>query len=400
MDLTIPEAVLLLAIDDEGRIFRRLAHETELTPFAPSLTHLLESHWQDLRARGRWHPGWKTWVVQPMYVPIGHPEAMQGLYAAAWDEGVRVFVECGPRPILSGAGARTEPSTSWTGALHPDHDDRERLLTSLGTLFLRGLDPRWRAVHRGAPLGVLPPYPFQRRRHWLEAVQRREDDGAHLPLLRVDWVRASPGVVDLDGNWVVVGNPGGLGGALQSRLHDHGLDAHCSPAVQGRKGCRVVAFVERGIAGMERVVQLLAKEHVEQLTVVVTGSADDPEVTMLEGLAAGVALLRLSPRGLFRWHTSCCNTPIGNTATGPGMAFVGLVHTFVDHSEHPREEVMGPPRGRVHGRFIPLEQREGCDAHPKASVGLLAATAAKLAAWKLSGKARGVCRGIAYMILE
>jgi len=110
-------------------------------------------------------------------------------------------------------------------------------------------------------------------------------------------------------------------------------------------------------------------------------------VKLTEGLEH-VALLRLSPRGLFRWHTSCCNTPIGNTATGPGMAFVGLVHTFVDHSEHPREEVMGPPRGRVHGRFIPLEQREGCDAHPKASVGLLAATAAKLAAWKLSGKAR------------
>src|SRR5262245_12535850 len=28
--------------------------------------------------------------------------------------------------------------------------------------------------------------------------------------------------------------------------------------------------------------------------------------------------LRLSPKGLYRWHTSCCKTPVGNTV-GPGI---------------------------------------------------------------------------------
>jgi hypothetical protein len=34
--------------------------------------------------------------------------------------------------------------------------------------------------------------------------------------------------------------------------------------------------------------------------------------------------LRLTPKGLYRWHASCCNTPIGSTM-GPALPFVGIV---------------------------------------------------------------------------
>ena len=34
--------------------------------------------------------------------------------------------------------------------------------------------------------------------------------------------------------------------------------------------------------------------------------------------------LRLTPKGPFRWYSSCCNTPLGNT-TGPAVPFVGIV---------------------------------------------------------------------------
>jgi hypothetical protein len=37
------------------------------------------------------------------------------------------------------------------------------------------------------------------------------------------------------------------------------------------------------------------------------------------------ALLRLSPRGLFRWHTSCCDTPIANTLPFPHLSFAGVL---------------------------------------------------------------------------
>ena len=38
-----------------------------------------------------------------------------------------------------------------------------------------------------------------------------------------------------------------------------------------------------------------------------------------------LALLRLSPKGLFRWHTTCCDTPVANTLARPGFAFCGMV---------------------------------------------------------------------------
>ena len=35
--------------------------------------------------------------------------------------------------------------------------------------------------------------------------------------------------------------------------------------------------------------------------------------------------LMLSPKGIYRWHTSCCQTPICNTPTKAGMPYVGLL---------------------------------------------------------------------------
>lgn len=40
--------------------------------------------------------------------------------------------------------------------------------------------------------------------------------------------------------------------------------------------------------------------------------------------AGNIRPLRLSPRGLFRWHTTCCNTPVANTPPSPRVAYVGL----------------------------------------------------------------------------
>ena len=38
-----------------------------------------------------------------------------------------------------------------------------------------------------------------------------------------------------------------------------------------------------------------------------------------------LAVLRLSPKGLLRWHAGCCGTPIANTLPKPGLPFVGAV---------------------------------------------------------------------------
>src|SRR6266853_5035089 len=51
-----------------------------------------------------------------------------------------------------------------------------------------------------------------------------------------------------------------------------------------------------------------------------------------------IAGLRLAPKGLFRWHTTCCNTPVGNTL-GPAIPFVGIVAQAFDSNPQRVESV-------------------------------------------------------------
>lgn len=65
-----------------------------------------------------------------------------------------------------------------------------------------------------------------------------------------------------------------------------------------------------------------------------------------------LGLLRLGPRGLFRWHTTCCNTPVANTLTKPGLPFVGVVLPAGD-------DRFGPARAVVQTRAArrPVKER-------------------------------------------
>ncbi len=66
-----------------------------------------------------------------------------------------------------------------------------------------------------------------------------------------------------------------------------------------------------------------------------------------------LACLRLTPGGLLRWFADCCQTPIGNTIARAGMPFVGLVHVALDVESlgRGRDDVLGPVRDRIQGRF-------------------------------------------------
>ena len=50
-------------------------------------------------------------------------------------------------------------------------DGHEAFLEAIGRLWLRGIEPDWRALHGGVGRRriPLPPYPFQRTRHWADA---------------------------------------------------------------------------------------------------------------------------------------------------------------------------------------------------------------------------------------
>lgn len=90
---------------------------------------------------------------------------------------------------------------------------------------------------------------------------------------------------------------------------------------------------------------------------------------------AELACLRLSPKGLLRFHTRCCRTPVANVIPRPGVPFAAVSAGFVVRPD--LDVALGPVRARVNGRFCQGKLPPG--AHRSVSVGLLLRTARILA---------------------
>jgi amino acid adenylation domain-containing protein len=112
--------------------------------------------------------------------PVRFMDAMNTLYAA----GHRTFLEVGPAPTLLGMarrfaplaedGARPgAPAAVFLPSLRPEQDDWRVLLDSLSVLYVRGANVDWRRFDLGRRRRrvVLPTYPFQRSRYWLDAAR-------------------------------------------------------------------------------------------------------------------------------------------------------------------------------------------------------------------------------------
>jgi hypothetical protein len=93
--------------------------------------------------------------------------------------------------------------------------------------------------------------------------------------------------------------------------------------------------------------------------------------------------IRLTPKGLFRWYASCCNTPVGNTLT-PAIPFVGIIaQAFASGAQHP-DEMFGRPIGSIMVKYAIGDPPVG-----SASIGLpLMARAIRMVlSWRLRGQA-------------
>jgi hypothetical protein len=99
--------------------------------------------------------------------------------------------------------------------------------------------------------------------------------------------------------------------------------------------------------------------------------------------ADALRCLRLSPKGMFRWYTDCCRTPVANTAGR--IPFVGLISAFMDLDAdgRSREAILGKPNA-VMARFAVGGIPEG--AHAKASPALIARVLSRLLGWWLTRK--------------
>lgn len=68
-----------------------------------------------------------------------------------------------------------------------------------------------------------------------------------------------------------------------------------------------------------------------------------PDALTIESGADKLAVMRLGPKGLFRWYASCCNTPLFNTLASPKLPFSGIVADRFDDVA-----AIGPVMARAH----------------------------------------------------
>lgn len=93
-----------------------------------------------------------------------------------------------------------------------------------------------------------------------------------------------------------------------------------------------------------------------------------------------IACIRLSDKGLYRWYTQCCNTPIGNTM-GAGVPFIGVVHNFMANAST-RDEDLGKSRGHLVIKFARKEiPAKLLGSYPKVVLRIFS----KLFVWKIRG---------------
>lgn len=110
-----------------------------------------------------------------------------------------------------------------------------------------------------------------------------------------------------------------------------------------------------------------------------------PARLTIEAGHSHIALLRLSPKGLLRWYSSCCNTPLANMVDHDKLPFVGVprVNLPADADAH-----LGPSSGIQGAQATTEASKLPAHVHNTLPVGLQVKTAWRLGAAWLRGEAR------------
>ena len=118
-------------------------------------------------------------------------------------QDINIFLEIGPKATLLGMARGTkvnfgdasekEYPAAYLPSLRENRNDWQQMLTTLGELYIRGVSVDWEGFHKAHQRRkvVLPTYPFQRKRYWVESrphvrpeVERAQKQVAYLtPLI-------------------------------------------------------------------------------------------------------------------------------------------------------------------------------------------------------------------------
>ncbi|WP_449418332.1 alpha/beta fold hydrolase [Phormidium nigroviride] len=111
---------------------------------------------------------WCNQILQPVNFESG----INTLSALQID----IFLEIGAHSPLIQMGRRCLPETTavWLSSLHKERSNWQQLLASLKALYVHGADVDWAAFDQDYSRRrvLLPTYPFQRQRYWIEPAAR------------------------------------------------------------------------------------------------------------------------------------------------------------------------------------------------------------------------------------
>lgn len=96
-----------------------------------------------------------------------------------------------------------------------------------------------------------------------------------------------------------------------------------------------------------------------------------------------LALMRLAENGIFRWHTTCCRSPIGNTLRTTRFPFIGIIDSFLTEDARSELQHRLPLHGHVYTQFAqdapPGEaRRDRGDDQPQGGTALVMRRFAKI----------------------
>jgi amino acid adenylation domain-containing protein len=247
--------------------------------------------------------------------------------ARLFEEPGHLGLEVGPGRALATLARQTVPGRTIATSIPHPRDGRaegEHAAEALGRLWMAGAAVDWTGYHRDASRRrvPLPTYPFERKRHFITgAAEAPAASALPDPLARkadlADWFyvpvwNGGPlpprGQDGLAGVWLVLAEPGGLGGRLADRLRGAGAEVRVvglegegwAEALEGVG--RVVVGEGTGVRALLGLFQTLARRpEPAELTILteslyrVTGQESlRPEGALFAGLAR--ALPQEEPR--------------------------------------------------------------------------------------------------------
>jgi acyl transferase domain-containing protein/acyl carrier protein len=162
------------------------------------------------------------------YRNLREPVEFERVTRALLADGYRTFIEVSPHPVLAvGLHETIEDAppagVGVHGSLRRGDGGPGRFLTSLGELWVRGVNVEWDALFSGtgASLVQMPTYAFQRRRYWLEAAEGGTSvSGAGLKSAEHPLLGAAVALADGEG-WLFTGR---ISLAQQTWAADHMVD--------------------------------------------------------------------------------------------------------------------------------------------------------------------------------